>query len=336
MKIVIAFVLLIQFVSYSAWAQKGDGVHFFKGTWDQLTVEAKKTGKPYFIDFWATWCGPCRLLNQTTFKDKAVGEYANDVYIPFKLDTETQDGRMLSEKHNIRSIPTIIFFSSEGKVIGRITGYQNGDAFLESMKRFAPKGSEKKNKKLGSTTTLDEYLEMRKEQIKNLTKVITKEDTTLIGFLNKAEEFGKRKEDLMMDDLKLKFNSAGFNEKKWLPESYYVLAQNDYQAFISIVNPLFESQKLSDNEVLWCAMQYSLSDEQKDNTNLPMRWANHAVRKLNNLPAYEVKASLLLKHNKISDALDVCKAMEKNFKSELDANPSSKAIISIVKAANES
>ncbi|MDO7252670.1 thioredoxin [Helicobacter cappadocius] len=68
------------------------------------------------VDFWAPWCGPCRMLAPVI--DELAEEYEGKVAI-CKVNTDEQDE--LSAKYGIRSIPSIIFMKN-GEVVDQITG----------------------------------------------------------------------------------------------------------------------------------------------------------------------------------------------------------------------
>lgn len=66
--------------------------------------------KPAIIDFYASWCGPCRML--APIMDELAKEYEGKIYI-YKVDTEAEEE--LSQLFGIRSIPSILFIPMEGK-----------------------------------------------------------------------------------------------------------------------------------------------------------------------------------------------------------------------------
>ncbi|MBO7288180.1 MAG: thioredoxin [Bacteroidales bacterium] len=69
-----------------------------------------KGDKPAIIDFYASWCGPCKMLAPVL--DELAKEYDGKVYI-YKVDTEVEEE--LSQVFGIRSIPTMLFVPMEGK-----------------------------------------------------------------------------------------------------------------------------------------------------------------------------------------------------------------------------
>lgn len=66
--------------------------------------------KPALIDFYATWCGPCKMLSPIL--EELAAEYGDQIYI-YKVNTEEE--QELSAVFNIRSIPTLLFIPIEGQ-----------------------------------------------------------------------------------------------------------------------------------------------------------------------------------------------------------------------------
>ena len=70
------------------------------------------------VDFWATWCGPCRMV--APILDQLATEYTGKVKVT-KLDVDTNQKTAM--RFNVRSIPTILFFKN-GKVVDTVVGAQ--------------------------------------------------------------------------------------------------------------------------------------------------------------------------------------------------------------------
>ena len=78
--------------------------------------ELLKSGKPFVVDFWAEWCGPCRMI--APFVDELANEYAGRVEVG-KCNVDQE--REIPAKYGIRNIPTLLFFRG-GELVERHVG----------------------------------------------------------------------------------------------------------------------------------------------------------------------------------------------------------------------
>jgi len=78
-----------------------------------------KTDKPVLVDFYADWCGPCKLLAPTI--DKLAAEVQSQAYV-YKLNVD--ENVRIANQFEVTSIPTLIVFKN-GDIVARHTGTQN-------------------------------------------------------------------------------------------------------------------------------------------------------------------------------------------------------------------
>lgn len=107
------------------------GIQFVEPNWAKAIEQAKKEKKMIFVDAYTTWCGPCRMLKQNTFPDKAAGEFFNKHFINIALDMEKGDGLAFAEKYQIRAYPTLLIMDAELKSTSIAEGYMNPAQLIE-------------------------------------------------------------------------------------------------------------------------------------------------------------------------------------------------------------
>ena len=91
--------------------------------------ENLKNGElPMVVDFWATWCGPCRMVGPVI--SELAKEYDGKIVVG-KCDVE--DNEDMAAEFGIRNIPTILFFKG-GQVVDKIVGAQSKAALEEKFK----------------------------------------------------------------------------------------------------------------------------------------------------------------------------------------------------------
>jgi len=113
-----------------------DGIQFFKGTFQEALEKAKAENKPIFLDIYATWCGPCKMLKKKTFSHKAVGDYYNQNFINIAVDGETSKGRELAYKYSINGYPTLLILDFNGKKLTKQVGFVEPYILINFGKRI--------------------------------------------------------------------------------------------------------------------------------------------------------------------------------------------------------
>ena len=82
-------------------------------TFDSVVIQSKSL---VMVDFWATWCGPCKIIAPVV--EELAKEYAGKVTF---TKVNTDENADLASRYNIRGIPTLMFFK-EGKVMDQVVG----------------------------------------------------------------------------------------------------------------------------------------------------------------------------------------------------------------------
>ncbi|MBS1652884.1 MAG: thioredoxin family protein [Bacteroidetes bacterium] len=112
-------------------AFNSEGIEFFEGNWNQLLDKAKKENKHIFLDAYASWCGPCKMMKKRVFTDKEVGAFFNKNFISVAIDMEKGEGPALSNKYSVQAYPTLIFLNSKGAYVGKSVGYHSAKDLLK-------------------------------------------------------------------------------------------------------------------------------------------------------------------------------------------------------------
>ena len=114
------FVFLFLLICIPGFASNTTFEDFERGGFEKAQIRAKEEGKMLFLDFYASWCTPCKWMDETTLKDAEIKNLLETKFIAVKVNIDDFEGFELKSKFDIRFLPTILIFNAEGMMIERL------------------------------------------------------------------------------------------------------------------------------------------------------------------------------------------------------------------------
>jgi len=125
---------------------KAQGIDFEPSSLDLALKKAKLENKYILIDAYATWCSPCKLMNNSVFPIKSVGDFINTKFISIQIQTDQTnkdnelvksrylDAKYVVSNYGILAYPTILFLSPDGKLVHRAIGFMSEQTLITVCK----------------------------------------------------------------------------------------------------------------------------------------------------------------------------------------------------------
>ncbi len=134
MKSLFSILIIVFGLTSIAYTQ---GIEFFHGSFKEALAKAKETERVIFMDAYAQWCGPCKRMAATAFKDENVGKFFNDNFINMKVDWESPEAAELRDKYSVSAYPTLFFIDENGKIVKQVVGGQTAESLLSIAKTIS-------------------------------------------------------------------------------------------------------------------------------------------------------------------------------------------------------
>ena len=162
----ILFWMIAAILPLSSFAQ---GVDFKELTMREALALAKKEKKMVFVDFYTTWCGPCKMMTSEVFMREQVGTYFNRMFVNLKMDAEKGEGVELAKKYQVKAYPTFVVLKADGTEVYRTSGARPAGEFIDKIRKgidpkWSPEGLTRRYKKGERTPELvNEYALLQME-----------------------------------------------------------------------------------------------------------------------------------------------------------------------------
>lgn len=109
---------------------------FFAGDLSRMQALASNEGKLYILYFSAGWCMPCQWMEENTFSDTSLQGYLVSRFLIFKVDIDDRGGRPLQRQFEVRALPTLLIFNSQGQLLQRFEEALPADKLLAQLEIY--------------------------------------------------------------------------------------------------------------------------------------------------------------------------------------------------------
>jgi thioredoxin-related protein len=180
-------------------------------SWDQIKAKAKAENKYIFLDVYTTWCGPCKRMDKEVYVNDSISDYINAHFVSVKVQMDKtkndndivkrwyDEARQINKKYKVTSFPTYLFFSPNGILVHKETGYKSVNSFLSEVQKAVTPGTKYNDPYLEYDTLLENYQKGKREYDKfpylvqtanqlgdfELAAKLSSEFYTYLGTLNK-------------------------------------------------------------------------------------------------------------------------------------------------------
>jgi len=143
---VVSFIFIIMYVTscqymiivdwpWNKHEESDKAIEFHHNNFLTKIESSKKHSNPVFIDFYTTWCAPCKVMDRDVFTQSEVVSFLNQNFINLKVNAEKGEGKKMSRKYNVSAYPTLLFIDANGEEVGRHVGMLSVNAMTKLAKK---------------------------------------------------------------------------------------------------------------------------------------------------------------------------------------------------------
>lgn len=299
--------LLILFCCRDSYSQ----INFFQGSFTELSREAKKSKKGYFIEFYTNWCSFCKKMDATTFQDAMVANKINGNIFALKLDAE-KEGKELSRSLGVKGYPTLVFFNASGDVLGMESGFKSPDKMTWILDKYYNFDT---SKKLSFFDVNRNYIDQLK--LKAI-KSMSSNEASLVKSISQNALLSPFEWEEKMLDLSLPL------EKQKRVTLYYHLEKKQYSEFEKSVEKALLGNLITDVE--WLYFLTHLAERGEVSITL-IKWANELALKMDDPFVKELRIVVLNQFGDKNDAKESFSSLIKDYKrKKIDREESLKSL----------
>lgn len=220
--------------------------------------KAANQDKLMYIKFGAKWCLPCSQMEKTTFKDEKVQAISEKNYISYSVDVDDFDGVNMKAYFNVKYLPTLLIFNSQGKFIAKYVNFLSASSMVKVLERH------RFEEEIKSTITLKEEVRSLKIEDAKIEKIRSIEFNEII--------LSKKKNGVAITSLKSKGKNWRYTKLNFTAKNIHkgelLLKIKETSTGINLTNlniPMMKNQGISDTPTT--SFQLVLEHKKRKNKN---------------------------------------------------------------------
>jgi len=275
------FTFLLVLISLQSFSQVN-----WISSFDEAQKLAIATDRLILVDFWATWCGPCKLMEMESWSDDEI-QKISQAYVPLKVDIDKSTA--LSRKFGVKAIPLVLIMDGNGEIVFEQLGYMDKKGLNKILKEYAVNTSFLRSAALNYYKHQDYSSGIRLAK-KYIDYSQYLEEGIQVEFLKLADNYLKNGEKMLDKD---QSNYNNMKVKVALMEIQIDLYLDKMNRATKKLEKDFEPSKMSSgNKLLYTYLNYCISLSEKDDLEIN-KWKSK-LASIDNSGVYLKKSELFL------------------------------------------